>query len=132
MIEYLINLGISKNTIIGMLEMNPSIKELDKSYIENKIYVLKNIKCTNAQIIDIITSNSLFFNTSEEDNIKLFNYLHKLGFDNLNILFDSNPYILNLEIYEIENYVNNLLNKGIKLEDIVDELSSNTLLFNDM
>ena len=50
----------------------------------------------------------------------------------LNILFDSNPYILNLEVFEIENYINSRLDSGEKLEDIIDDLDSNPILFNEM
>ena len=132
MIKNLIELGISENTILSMVELNPQIKDIGEIELKNKIEILKNINCSNTQIIDIITSNANFFNTIDDDNIKLINYLSELGFNCLNILFDSNPYILNLEVYEIKNYINNLLKKDLKLEDIVDELSNNTLLFNEM
>ena len=132
MIKNLIELGVSENTILSMVELNPQIKDIGEIELKNKIEILKNINCSNTQIIDIITSNANFFNTIDDDNIKLINYLSELGFNCLNILFDSNPYILNLEVYEIKNYINNLLKKDLKLEDIVDELSNNTLLFNEM
>ena len=132
MIKNLIELGVSENTILSMVELNPQIKDISEIELKNKIEILKNINCSNTQIIDIITSNANFFNTIDDDNIKLINYLSELGFNCLNILFDSNPYILNLEVYEIKNYINNLLKKDLKLEDIVDELSNNTLLFNEM
>ena len=51
----------------------------------------------------------------------LINYLKELGFDNLNILFDSNPYILNLEPFEIKRYIDDRLNDEDSIEDIIDE-----------
>ena len=50
----------------------------------------------------------------------------------LNILFDSNAYILNLVVFEIENYINNRLDSGEELEDIIDDLDSNPILFNEI
>ena len=50
----------------------------------------------------------------------------------LNILLDSNPYILNLEVFEIEKYIYERLNKDEELEDIIDDLESNPQLFNEL
>ena len=50
----------------------------------------------------------------------------------LNILFDANPYILNLEPYEIDNYIKNRLEKNETLEDIIDDMDSNPYLFNEL
>ena len=57
--------------------------------------------------------------------------LKKLGFTCINILLDSNPYILNLEPFEIKNYIDNRIKKGETLEEIVDNLESEPYLFND-
>lgn len=67
-----------------------------------------------------------------EEIDKLIKRLKELGFSDLNILFDSNPFILNLKIYEINDYIENRVNHGENVEDIVDELSANTYLFNEM
>ena len=58
--------------------------------------------------------------------------LEELGFDTLNILFDGNPYILNLDDYEIENYIKKREDKGELLEDIVDDMSSNPYIFQEI
>ena len=46
--------------------------------------------------------------------------------------YDSNPYILNLEVFEIEKYINTRKNNGELLEDIIDDLDSNPYLFNEI
>ena len=69
---------------------------------------------------------------SNTDIIKLINYLNGLGFSSLNILFDSNPYILNLDIFEVNNYIEDRISNGELLEDIIDDLDSNTYLFNEI
>jgi hypothetical protein len=58
--------------------------------------------------------------------------LNETGFTCLNILIDSNPYILNLEPFEIKNYIDNKLINGEKIDDIIDELDNNPYLFQEM
>ena len=47
-------------------------------------------------------------------------------------MFDSNPYILNFDQFEVEKYINNRINQGEILEDIVDDLESNPYLFQEI
>lgn len=130
--EELYNLGLSENTIKSMFEINPGIKDLTNEEIREKEILLSKAGCTTSQIINIISSNASFLSRTNEEIIKLISYLNKLGFSTLNILFDSNPYILNLEIFEIEEHINKKLEKGIPLEAIIDELDSTPYLFSEM
>lgn len=125
----LYNLGLSDITIKSMLEMNPELTDED---IRDKNDILTHIGCSTTQFINIIGSNPLFLNRTNEEIVKLIQYLSKKGFTCLNILFDSNPYILNLEPFEIDNYIDDRFNKGETLEDIVDDLDSNPYLFNQI
>ena len=127
--EELYNLEISESTIKNMLEINPELKEITTIEIKEKEIILEKINCSKSQIQNIISSNSLFLTRTNEDIIKLIKCLSNYGFNNLNILFDSNPYILNLEPYEIDNYINIRKNNGEILEDIIDDLDSNPYLF---
>ena len=126
------NLGISEDTIKMMLDVNPYIKDLSKEEVVSKIALLEYIGCSGKETINIIGSNSLYLNRSDDRVLELINYLKQVGFTSLNILFDANPYILNLEVYEIENYLNKRKLLGEKLEDIVDEMESNPYLFSDI
>ena len=126
--EELFNLGISNNTIKNMLELVPNIKEMSNKDIIDKINILKNINCSDYQITNIISSNPMYLDRTNEEILKLLEKLNDLGFNTLNILFDANPYILNLEPYEIDNYIKNRLEKNEKLEDIIDDMDSNPYL----
>lgn len=128
----LYELGISEETINAMLELCPEIKDMSSKEINEKIMILEKLGCSNNQIISIIGSNAMYLNRTNGEIINLVRKLVDLGFRTLNILFDSNPYILNLEPFEIDNYVNNRINKGEKLENIIDDLDSNPILFNEM
>ena len=130
--EELFNLGISNNTIKNMLELVPNIKEMSNKDIIDKINILKNINCSGYQITNIISSNPMYLDRTNEEILKLLGKLNDLGFNTLNILFDANPYILNLEPYEIDNYIKNRLEKNETLEDIIDDMDSNPYLFNEL
>lgn len=130
--EELYNLNINDNMISTMLEINPNLKDLSNKEILEKIEILRNIGCNEYQIINIISSNSLYLSRSNKDIISLLEKLYNLGFSTLNILFDSNPYILNLDDYEIDNYINERKNNGEKIDDIIDDMDTNTYLFNEI
>lgn len=131
MIE-LYNIGISEETINNMLELTPEIKELSEKEIKEKIIILEKIGCSNNQIINIIGSNSNYLNRTNKEIVELIRVLVDYKFRTLSILIDSNPYILNLDPFEINNYINNRVNNGETLEDVIDDLDSNPILFNEM
>ena len=131
MIE-LYNLGISESTIKNMLEIEPDMKELSEKEMKEKIAILQELNCSKSQIISIISSNPHYLNRTNGEIIKLIKTLSNYGFDTLNILLDSNPYVLSLEPFEINNYIENRKNNGESLEDIIDDLDSNPYLFSEM
>ena len=130
--EELYNIGISEVTIKSMLEINPELVDISSDEIIEKENILRNIKCNDTQVRNIISSNPMFLTRTNSDIIKLLEYLTKLGFNTLNILFDSNPYILNFESYEIENYIKRRNSSGDDIQDIIDDLDSNPYLFNEI
>ena len=125
-------MNISQNTIAQMKELNPNLDNLSKFEILQKIDILQKENCDKIQIRNIISSNSLYLDRLNTDINNLIKKLKKYGFDNLDLLFDSNPYILNLDDFEIENYIKQQTENGENIEDIIDELSSNPLLFNNI
>ena len=130
--EELYKIGISENTIKNMLELVPYISEMSEKEIKEKEIILKKINCDENQVINIISSNPMYLDRTNDGVLKLISKLKSYGFSMLNIMFDSNPYILNLEVFEIENYINDRLNDGEMLEDIIDDLDSNPILFNEI
>ena len=131
MIE-LFELGISEETINNMVELFPEIKDMSENKILEKVTILKKLGCSENQIINIIGSNPEYLTKSNKVILELISKLVDLGFRNLNILFDGNPYVLNFEAFEIDNYVNNRIKNGELLEDIVDDLDSNPYLFSEV
>lgn len=130
--SYLSTLKLSGQTIKSMVELCPNILELTDEEIKEKIYILKKVKCTENQIKSIISSNPMYLDRTNDEVINLIKKIIAVGFKNLNILLDSNPYILNLDSFEIEKYINDRLKNGENLEEIIDELEANPSLFDDM
>ena len=130
--EELYRIGISENTIKNMLELVPTILEMSEGEITEKELILKKINCDENQVINIISSNPMYLDRTNDGVLRLISKLKSYGFSMLNILFYSNPYILNLEVFEIENYINGRLNNEEVLEDIIDDLDSNPILFNEI
>ncbi len=128
----LFELGIIEETINNMIELFPEIKDMNEKDLQKKVAILEKMNCSKNQIINIIGSNPEYLTKSNTVVLNLVSKLIDLGFRNLNILFDSNPYILNLEAFEIENYINNRIKNGESLEDIVDDLDSNPYLFSEV
>lgn len=131
MIE-LYNIGISEGTIKNMLEVNPEIKDMSEKEIKEKVLILEKIGCFNDQIINIISSNPTFLSRTKGEILNLVKTLVDYKFKTLNVLLDSNPYILNLEPFEIKNYIEKRVKQGELLEDVIDDLDSNPILFNEM
>ena len=130
--EMLKKIGISEKTINQMEEICPNIKDLTKKEVLNKIEILKNINCDDIQIRNIVSSNAMYLDKSNTDINKLINELRKLGFDNLDLLFDGNPNILNLDDFEVRKYIKDRERNGELLEDIVDDMSSNLFIFEEI
>ena len=127
--EVLIDLGINKNTINQMLEICPDLEELNKEEIIRKIEILKGLECDDFQIKSIITSNPKYLDRSDSDIRKLISKFKEYGFVNLDILFDGNPFILNLDAFEINEYIRKRQESGELLEDIIEDMNANLNLF---
>ena len=130
--SYLSSLNLSELTIRNMIEMCPNVVELNDNEIREKTYILQKVNCTHEQIKNIISSNPNYLNRTNDDILDLIKTLLDFGFKSLNILFDGNPYILNLDSFEIKKYVNIRIEAGETLDDVIDDLDSNPYLFNEM
>ena len=100
--EELYNIGISEETLKKMIQQEPEIIELDNEDIKEKIQILEKINCTKNQIINIIGSNPQYLIRTNKIIIELLDYLNEIGFNMLDILLEANPYILNLDSFEIK------------------------------
>ena len=128
----LFELGISDNDIKNMLELCPVIKDMSDDEIKEKINILSYIGCNIRHIKNIIVSNPNYFDRINDDIFKLINYLNKIGISNIYLLFDSNPYLLNRDMFEIEEYIDNRRENGMTFEEILDEFESNPYIIDEI
>ena len=129
--DKLFELGINDNDLRFILEQVPNIFYMNREEVCNKINILKYVGCTDRQIKNIIVSNPNYLDRIDNDILKLINYLKQIGFKNIDLLFDSNPYFLNYDVFEIEDYVNKRVMEGKKIEDIIDEIEDNPYIIDE-
>ncbi len=122
----LMKLGIDNETLLNMQDINKDILDIKNSKVKEMIDILKLINCNNKMIVNIITSNPLYLSYDKIEVLNLLKYLIDKGFSEINTMLDANPYILNLDIIALDDYLKNC-NK-----DIIIKLIENPYLFNEI
>ena len=103
---------------------NEEVINLDNKDIENIINILKDNGCSSDIIRNIILSNPFVLSRYDKDVIRLINKLKNIGVNNINLVFDSYPNILNKDSYEINDFINIKLEEGLQLDEIADIIDS--------
>lgn len=97
--------------------------------MEELINFLKKIGCNERIIKNAIESNEQVLSRSVPDLEKLVAKLQEIGLTDIVDLLDANPYILNLDAYEINNYIKKKEESGESFDDIVAALETEPALF---
>ena len=79
-----------------------------------------------------LEANHVSYVISYDELNKLKNKLISIGITNLNITFDTQPLLLNKEIFELDDFINEQIKKGLEINEIavfntIDELDINEL-----
>lgn len=130
--EELFSWNLNDLDIKEMISINKDILNLDNEEIKNIISILKYINCSDSEIRNILVTNPNYLSRCYSDVIELINKFKSLNIDDLNELFNSNPHLLNKDVFEIEDYINNEISNGKKLDDIIDELVSNPFIIDEV
>lgn len=125
--EKLVELGISEEELKSMLELNANI--LDEPELNILIDILYLIKCDTRMIKNILISNPNYLSRTKEDVVGLINELLSLCLNDLNILFDTNPYLLDLDDFDIEDYK---LEHNYSNEELVNLLEGDPFIFSEV
>ena len=80
-------------------------------------------------IKNILISNPNYLSRTKEDVVNLINELLSLGINDLNILFDTNPYLLDLDDFDIEDYK---LEHNYSNEELVNLLEGDPFIFSEI
>lgn len=129
--DMLYKLGIPESDVDNMIDFCPNILIMFDEEVEDKINLLKQIGCEESDIIYILIYNPWYLERLDKDVLNLFDTLLKNKFKSINKLIKKNPYILNLDSSEIEQYIINKQSEEVKIEDIIAELEENPSLFNE-
>ena len=129
MIDILLDLGLTETDIKMIRE---DVDEIDQNDFKSNIKLLKALGCDNSSIKNIIIGNPFFLHRSNRDFAKLISYIQQLGFTHINLLFDSYPFFLNKDDFEIRDFIEKRLNIGEELEDIIDEIDSNPMIIDEV
>lgn len=127
----LFELGISENDVKNMIDLVPDIYDMSEDDINNKIDILKYVECNDRHIRNIIVSNPMYLDRTDDGVLRLISYLKKVGFSNINLLFDSNPYFLNYDVFEVEDYIDKQVNLGKSIDMVVDEIEDNPYVIDE-
>ena len=122
--EYLFNLGFNENEIKNIININNEVMNLNVEEIKALVDILVNVGCKVYHIKNIISANPYYLSRSVTDINNLINKLLSLGITHLETTFDSNPWLLNKDAYEIDEYIRDEQFKGLSLEEIIDNIDS--------
>ena len=121
----LFNLGFSDEQLNDMLELCSSIKDLTDLEINTAIEILRKIDCSENQIKNILYANPFYLDRCDDDVLNLIKKLKALNISSINLLFEANPFLLNKDDFEIDEYLEKEKNKGKTIDEIIEELELN-------
>ena len=118
-LNYLYNLDLNENEILDIAEANGEVQDLSEEEMIKYIYVLIDIGCTQKQIHTIITSNPAYFSRDIDD---VGTFLRKLkSYDvDVSLALEANPWLLNKDSFELDEFINEKRSLGIADDKILD------------
>lgn len=117
--NYLYNLDLNENEILDIADANGEVQDLSEEEMIKYIYVLIDIGCTQKQIHTIITSNPAYFSRDVDD---VGTFLRKLkSYDvDVSLAVEANPWLLNKDSFELDEFINEKRSLGIADDKILD------------
>ncbi len=100
--DVLIRYGFSMEEIKNMMENNDEIERIPDKNIYDIIDILGSVGCLSNHIKNILYSNPFCLSRNPKDIKDLIKQLEDLRLTHLEILFDSNPDLLNIGENEIQ------------------------------
>ena len=126
--DVLIRFGFTIEEIKNMMDTNNSIDSVSDKDIYELIDILSNVGCSIEHIKNIFLCNPFYLTRNVNDVNHFIQKLYELGFSALFVLFDSNPYILNMTDVEIEKLYYQKIKDGFNASEVIDFINT-TILF---
>jgi hypothetical protein len=125
--DVLIRFGFSIENIQSMMDTNHFIDDMKEKEINDLIDILRSIGCTDTHIKDIFLCNPFYLTRNTVEVKELIHKLSEIGCTSLSLLFDSNPYLLNMEAQELDKFYNKKIHEGFSKEEIINYIHYNIL-----
>ncbi len=126
--DVLIRFGFTIDEIQSMMNTNDSIDTVSDKDIYELIDILKDAGCNDSHIKNIFLCNPFYLT---RDVLKVHRFIQKLyeiGCSSLFLLFDSNPYILNINDVDLDRLFNKKLQEGFSREEIIDFINYDRII----
>ena len=118
--DILIRYGFSIEEINNMMKSNEEINDISDNNISEIIKILEGLGCSVNHIKNICITNPFVLTRELTEIKKLVVKLLDLGIDDLYFLFDSNPFLLNMDFKEIDSIYKKMIKEGKKQEEVLD------------
>ena len=125
--DSLIRFGFTIEEINILMDTNEDISLISDNEVNDIIKLFKDNNCSDDTIKNIFICNPFIITNNITDTSKIIDKLKELGFKNINLLFDSNPYILNMSDKLIEKLYNKKKEEGLEKSEIIDFISYNVI-----
>lgn len=130
--ETLYALNISDDEIDSILKRYSNLGKLNDDDVKELIQILEDVSCDEEQIRNIIIANPLYLYKYPEDIRTLIEVLEKYGCEYIFLMLEKNPYILNINDFQLEQYIEEELAEGRMIEEIMMQLESNPTLYKNI
>jgi hypothetical protein len=117
--DVLIRFGFSIDEINNMMNSNPEINDISDKDVSEVIGILKGIDCSKDQIMNILVTNPFVLTCELTEIKKIIVKFLDFGLD-LAFLFDTNPFLLNINYKEIDATIKKKTKMGCSNEEIRD------------
>ena len=125
--DVLIRYGFTIDEIKSMMDTNINIEEFSDNDIYELIDILEKLGCSKDIIKNIFLCNPFYITRNVNDVNNLIKKLLELGFNNLYLLFDTNPYILNMNDDDILSICDKMSEEGKDKEEIINYINYNII-----
>lgn len=117
--NYLYNLDLNENEILGIAKANEGVQDLSEEEMVKYICILIDIGCSQKQIHTIITSNPAYFSRDVDDVGTFLRKLKSYDID-VSLAVEANPWLLNKNSFELDEFINEKRSLGIADDKILD------------
>lgn len=122
------NLNFTIEEIKYILDINSNILHLTDSEIKENLNLLKRLNLNENEIKQIVYANPDYITRVYEDVEKLIMTFNKIGVKNIDLLIESNPYILSKYDFEITEYIEKKKKENYSQQEIIDIIESDCLI----